>query len=65
MTVVVIHHKELHALPPQASEKLLHSDKVQSLYAVVDIAFLTHKGMYPCDMNNKSLDRLTEFICSV
>nr|XP_022332205.1 uncharacterized protein LOC111129943 [Crassostrea virginica] len=65
VTVVVIHHKELHALPPQASEKLLHSDKVQSLYAVVDIAFLTHKGMYPCDMNNKSLDRLTEFICSV
>lgn len=63
VTVAVIHHKEYHALPPQASEKLLHSEKIRELYAVVDIAFLTNKGMYACDMNNKSLEKLTNFIC--
>lgn len=63
VTVAVIHHKEFHALPPQASEKLLHSEKIRELYAVVDIAFLTNKGMYACDMNNKSLEKLTNFIC--
>lgn len=63
VAVAVIHHKEIHALPPQASEKLLHSEKVRELYAVVDIAFLTNKGMYACDMNNKSLEKLTNFIC--
>ncbi|XP_065944194.1 uncharacterized protein [Magallana gigas] len=63
VTVAVIHHKEFHALPPQASEKLLHSEKIRELYAVVDIAFLTNKGMYTCDMNNKSLEKLTNFIC--
>lgn len=63
VTVAVIHHKEYHALPPQASEKLLHSEKIRELYAVVDIAFLTNKGMYTCDMNNKSLEKLTNFIC--
>ncbi|XP_062573826.1 uncharacterized protein LOC134235692 [Saccostrea cucullata] len=63
VTVAVIHHKELHALPPQTSEKLLYGDKFRDLYAIVDIAFLTNKGMYTCDMNNKALERLTEFIC--
>lgn len=63
VVVAVIHHKEYHALPPQASEKLLHSEKIRELYAVVDIAFLTNKGMYTCDMNNKSLEQLTNFIC--
>ncbi|XP_061174088.1 centrosomal protein of 162 kDa-like [Saccostrea echinata] len=63
VTVAVIHHKELHALPPQTSEKLLYGDKFRDLYAIVDIAFLTSKGMYTCDMNNRALERLTEFIC--
>ncbi|XP_056023027.1 uncharacterized protein LOC125652271 isoform X4 [Ostrea edulis] len=63
VVVAVIHHKEIHALPPQASEKLLYGDKFRDLRAIVDIAFLTTRGMYACDMNNRALERLTDFIC--
>ncbi|CAC5404511.1 unnamed protein product [Mytilus coruscus] len=56
--VVVLHHKEYHALPRQPSEKLLIGSDYKHIGAIVDIAYLTTKGIYPCDMNEKSLDKL-------
>ncbi|XP_071161982.1 GRIP and coiled-coil domain-containing protein 2-like [Mytilus edulis] len=60
--VVVLHHKEYHALPRQPSEKMLIGSDYKHIGAIVDIAYLTTKGVYPCDMNEKSLDRLVNFI---
>lgn len=62
VAVVVLHHKEVHALPSQPSEKLLVGAQYRQIGAIVDIAFLKSKGLYPCDMNEKALDRLTSFI---
>lgn len=64
VAVVVLHHKEMHALPRQPSEKLLIGIDYKHIGAIVDIAYLTSKGIYPCDMNEKSLDRLVNFIKS-
>lgn len=62
VVVAILHHKEIHALPSQASEKLLIGQDYKKLGLIVDIAFLTHKGMYPCEMNNRSIERLCQFI---
>ncbi|XP_076099877.1 uncharacterized protein LOC143069230 [Mytilus galloprovincialis] len=62
IAVVVLHHKEYHALPRQPSEKMLIGSDYKHIGAIVDIAYLTTKGVYPCDMNEKSLDRLVNFI---
>ncbi|XP_021353031.1 trichohyalin-like [Mizuhopecten yessoensis] len=62
VAVVILHHKELHALPSQPSEKLLVGAQYRQLGAIVDIAFLKTKGLYACDMNEKALDKLTAFI---
>ena len=62
--VVVLHHKELHALPRQPSAKLLIGSDYKHIGAIVDIAYLTTKGIYPCDMNERSLDILANFIKS-
>ncbi|XP_052058578.1 sodium channel and clathrin linker 1-like isoform X2 [Mytilus californianus] len=60
--VVVLHHKEYHALPRQPSEKLLIGSDYKHIGAIVDIAYLTTRGIYTCDMNEKSLDKLVNFI---
>ncbi|CAC5423766.1 unnamed protein product [Mytilus coruscus] len=60
--VVVLHHKEFHALPRQPSEKLLIGSDYKHIGAIVDIAYLTTKGIYPCNMNENSLGRLFNFI---
>lgn len=62
VAVAILHHKEFHALPSQASEKLLIGQDYKKLGLIVDIAFLTTKGMYPCEMNNRSIERLCQFI---
>ncbi|XP_060072717.1 uncharacterized protein LOC132552556 [Ylistrum balloti] len=62
VAVVILHHKEIHALPSQQSEKLLVGGQYRDLGAIVDIAFLKSKGMYPCDMNEHALNKLTTFI---
>ncbi|CAG2199378.1 unnamed protein product [Mytilus edulis] len=62
IAVVVLHHKEYHALPKQPSERLLIGSDYKHIGAIIDIAYLTHKGIYPCDMNENSLDRLVNFI---
>lgn len=62
VAVVVLHHKEYHALPSQPSEKILVGSQYRQLGAIVDIAFLKVKGMYTCDMNEKALERLTAFV---
>lgn len=64
VAVVVLHHKEIHALPRQPSEKLLIGSDYKHIGAIVDIAYLTSKGIYPCDMNERSLDRIVNFIKS-
>ncbi|XP_071161978.1 myosin heavy chain, clone 203-like [Mytilus edulis] len=64
IAVVVLHHKEYHALPKQPSERLLIGSDYKHIGAIVDIAYITTKGIYPCDMNEKSLDRLVNFINS-
>lgn len=64
IAVVVLHHKELHALPRQPSAKLLIGSDYKHIEAIVDIAYLTSKGIYPCDMNERSLDILVNFIKS-
>ncbi|XP_069125685.1 uncharacterized protein [Argopecten irradians] len=65
VALVVLHHKEYHALPSQPSEKLLVGGHYRQLGVIVDIAFLKSKGVYTCDMNDRSLDKLCSFIFNI
>jgi len=62
VAVVILHNKKMHALPSQASERLLIGGSYKQLGLIVDLAYVTGDGMYTCDMNNNGLTRLCEFI---
>lgn len=67
--LIVLHHKDTHALPNQPSERLLTSSTAEykKLGGIFDMAFLQAKGIYPCDMNNRAVNELVSFIktCSI
>ncbi|KAL3874019.1 hypothetical protein ACJMK2_037088 [Sinanodonta woodiana] len=62
VAVLIFHHKDLHALPSQSSDRVLTGPEYKHVGAIIDMAYLTTKGMYSCEMNNKALETLIEFI---
>lgn len=62
MALVIFHHKEEHALPKQASERLLTGQVFMHLGGVLDLAFLQSKGIYNCEMNIKNIKSLVGFL---
>ena len=62
--LIILHHKDTHALPNQPSERLLtsSSSQLKKLGGIFDMAFLSGKGIYPCDMNNRAVSELVNFI---
>ncbi|KAK3093774.1 hypothetical protein FSP39_020055, partial [Pinctada imbricata] len=62
IAVLVLHHKEAHALPNQNSDRILTSSEYKKLGAIIDVAFLSNKGMYPCEMNSLAMRRLVSFL---
>lgn len=62
--LVILHHKDTHALPNQPSERLLTSSSsdLKKLGGIFDMAFLSGKGIYTCDMNNRAVSELVTFI---
>lgn len=60
--VVVLHHKDVHALPNQKSEKMLASEIVRSVGSVIDMAFLSEKGLYSCTMNLEATSNIVKFL---
>ncbi|XP_060580259.1 uncharacterized protein LOC132737042 [Ruditapes philippinarum] len=63
--LLIFHHKDIHALPSQASERVLTAPEFKSLGGIHDMAFLTQKGIYDCEMNEKSITTVTSFITSI
>lgn len=62
MALVIFHHKEEHALPKQASVRLLTGQMFMRLGGVLDLAFLQSKGIYNCEMNIKNIKSLVDFL---
>ncbi|XP_060594928.1 myosin heavy chain, cardiac muscle isoform-like [Ruditapes philippinarum] len=62
MAVLIFHHKDIHALPSQASDRVLTQPELRNLGGIFDLAFLSGKGMYECDMNRVNFISLTNFI---
>ncbi|KAK3597361.1 hypothetical protein CHS0354_034605 [Potamilus streckersoni] len=62
VAVLILHHKDLHALPTQSSDRVLTGSEYKNIGAIIDMAYLTNKGMYTCDMNNRALETLKDFI---
>ncbi|KAK3597362.1 hypothetical protein CHS0354_034606 [Potamilus streckersoni] len=62
VAVLVLHHKDIHALPAQTSDKILTGDEYRNIGAIIDMAFLSQKGVYTCNMNDRGLEDLTNFI---
>ena len=60
--MVILHHKEIHALPNQSSERVLTSQEYKALGGIIDMAFLSSRGLYPCDMNKAAVTTLMDFI---
>ncbi|XP_053389398.1 protein Daple-like [Mercenaria mercenaria] len=62
MAVLIFHHKDVHALPNQDSGRVLTGHDLKTLGGVFDMAFLSGKGIYPCEMNNNNAISLVNFI---
>jgi hypothetical protein len=59
---LVFHHKEAHALPSQSSDKLLTGAEFSQLGTIIDLAFLSQRGIYECDINMKGIERIVSFL---
>nr|XP_022333946.1 TATA element modulatory factor-like [Crassostrea virginica]XP_022333947.1 TATA element modulatory factor-like [Crassostrea virginica]XP_022333948.1 TATA element modulatory factor-like [Crassostrea virginica] len=46
VALLVFHHKEAHALPSQTSDKILTGSDFNHLGTIIDLAFLSQKGIY-------------------
>lgn len=62
MAVTIFHHKDEHALPSQLSERVLTGKELRGIGGIFDMAYFSHKGIYPCEMNSNSADSLVTFI---
>lgn len=60
--LLIFHHKDIHNLPVNPSEKALKGPKYQDLSCIVDFAFQKGKGIYKCDMNEQSRSNVIHFI---
>ncbi|KAK3595563.1 hypothetical protein CHS0354_009519 [Potamilus streckersoni] len=61
VAVLILHHADIHALPSQSSKKILTAPEYKNIGTIVDMGFLSPKGLYVCDMNQTSLDDLALF----
>ncbi|XP_053389408.1 uncharacterized protein LOC123566542 isoform X2 [Mercenaria mercenaria] len=63
--LLIFHHKNEHALPTQTSNQVLAGPGFKALRGIYDLAFLTGKGMYDCEMNTRAVADIIGFICKV
>ena len=63
--LLIFHHKGEHALPNQTSDRVLTGPEFKTLRGIHDLAFLSDKGIYDCDMNSKGITTIIDFICRV
>ncbi|XP_053389396.1 serologically defined colon cancer antigen 8 homolog [Mercenaria mercenaria] len=64
MAVLVFHHKDVHALPSQASDRVLSGPQFRGIGGIFDMAFLSGKGIYSSEMNDNSIINVMNFISS-
>ena len=62
VSILVFHHKDVHALPNQASDRVLTEPEFKELGGIFDIAFLADKGIYACDMNRATAVGIEKFL---
>ncbi|XP_053389409.1 uncharacterized protein LOC123537540 [Mercenaria mercenaria] len=63
--LLILHHKDEHALPNQSSERVLADPEFKSLGGIFDIAFLAGKGIYLCERNTLAIVGITTFLTKV
>ena len=62
VALLVLHHKEAHALPSQTSDKILTGSDFSHLGTIIDLAFLSQRGIYECEMNTVGIERVVSFL---
>ncbi|XP_045177212.2 uncharacterized protein LOC123537519 isoform X1 [Mercenaria mercenaria] len=62
MALTIFHHKDEHALPNQASERILMAKELRGAGGIFDMAFKSDMGIYSCDMNINTISSLITFI---
>lgn len=62
ITILVFHHKDEHALPSQTSDKVLSIDTVRSVGSIIDMAFLSDRGLYHCTMNTEAVQNIANLL---
>ncbi|XP_060598662.1 uncharacterized protein LOC132752365 [Ruditapes philippinarum] len=63
--LLIFHHKDVHALPNQTSDRVLTGPEFKALRGIYDMAFLSDKGIYVCNMNSLAIKSIIDFICYV
>ncbi|XP_060590935.1 uncharacterized protein LOC132745935 [Ruditapes philippinarum] len=63
--LLIFHHKDVHALPNQTSDRVLTGPDFKTLRGIYDLAFLSEKGIYECNMNSLAIKSIIDFICYV
>lgn len=62
VALLVFHHKEVHALPSQTSDKILTGADFSGLGSIIDLAFLSGRGIYECELNTVGIERVASFL---
>lgn len=61
--LLIFHHKHEYALPSESSDRILAAPEFKALCGIFDLAFLTEKGIYNCDLNSRAITAIVDFIC--
>lgn len=62
MSLLIFHHKDIHALPYQLSDRVLTGPEFKTLGGIFDLGFLPEKGIYDCEMNQNAANGLVKFV---
>ncbi|XP_056021769.1 uncharacterized protein LOC125652230 isoform X2 [Ostrea edulis] len=62
IALLVFHHKDVHALPSQTSDKILTGTEFSHVGLILDFAFLTNRGIYNCELNTLGIERIVTFL---
>ncbi|XP_060598670.1 girdin-like isoform X2 [Ruditapes philippinarum] len=62
VSLLIFHHKDIHALPSQASYQVLTGGEYKTMSGIFDLAFLSGKGIYSCPLNDTSIAKIITFI---
>lgn len=56
--LIIFHHADFHTHIPTSNQL----PEFQTLSEITDFRYSPEKGIYPCDMNSRSLEKIDNFV---